>query len=337
MFNKLLKLYKKHTNKTPLEDFTTEALVGILNLNEEIKASYITNFLNLPEDKYQIRTQSKYPLQNDIDCIIDIVIEGDNNICFIENKVDSSEGHRQLERYSKVLNTYFLEKSTFLFYCTKYYDKRSFQGNNFKQFRWFELAKFLKQYRDNSLINSFLMFLKKHDMDNDLIFSAKDFITFNNLQNVIDKTSIYLERAKPFFEESFNLNGKITDGRTIKDILKHNRLVYIARNIVEGDGYSEFKYGFQLEKPNVYISIWIDKSNFNHKELSNLVERNNYGFLIYNYDIGMAIELKNDISEYLNNEDAEIEIVNWFKDACEKLVLFINKTKEVVKWKIIVA
>lgn len=334
MFVKLLKLYKKHTNKTPLEDFTTEALVGILNLNEEIKNSYLSNFLNLPEDKYYVRTQSKYPLKNDINCIVDIVIEGNNNICFIENKVDSDEGYRQLERYSIVLDTYFSEKSTFLFYCTKFHDKKTRQRNNFKQFQWFEVARFLKRYRDNSLINNFLMFLKIHNMDNDLTFSAKDFITFNNLQNVVDITSTYLERARPFFDEAFKLNGKITDGRTIKDILKHNRLIYITKDIVEGNGYSELKYGFQLGKPNVYISIWIDKSNFNHKKLWNFINKNDYGFCIYKDNYGMAVELKNDISAYLNNEDAEIEIVNWFKDACEKFALFIEESKEVIKWKI---
>lgn len=334
MFKQLLNLYKKHSQKTPLEDFTTESFVGILNIEEKIKNAYLTDFLKLPPDTYQIRTQSKYPLNDDPNCIIDVVIKGNNNVCFIENKVDSSEGYRQLERYSIALDTYYPEKTTFLFYCTKFHDSKTHIGNNFRQFRWFEIAKFLNKYKKNNLIGDFLQFLKANDMANDLTLSAKDFITLNNLQNTIDITSSYLERVKPFFETTFKSKNKISDGRSIKDILSHNRLIYVQKDIVEGGGYSEIKYGFQLQNPNIYTSIWIAKSNPFFEQISLLSKNSKFEFKIFNNDLGIAIELKKDISSYLNNENADDDIVKWFKESFGKFATFINETKENVKWKI---
>ena len=37
MFTNLLQLFKKNINKTPLEDFTTELLVGVLESDEELR------------------------------------------------------------------------------------------------------------------------------------------------------------------------------------------------------------------------------------------------------------------------------------------------------------
>ena len=125
MINNLFKLYLRNTSKTPLEDFTTEAFAGILKYDPIIKNEFIRVFLKIPQGEYQIKTQVKYDLENDMNCIVDLVFENEDIICFIENKVNSKEGYRQLERYSKVLDIYNLEnKKTYLRYCTKYYDNK---------------------------------------------------------------------------------------------------------------------------------------------------------------------------------------------------------------------
>ena len=75
-----------------MEDFTTEAFAGILNLELDVMCSYATEVLDLPPDEYSIRTQVKYDLENDTNCIIDMVVESNNTICFIENKINSERG-----------------------------------------------------------------------------------------------------------------------------------------------------------------------------------------------------------------------------------------------------
>ena len=124
IYNRLLELYKKNraSEKTPLEDFITEILVGVLENDNELLDSFVNNILEIEGTGFSIESQVKYNLDNDINCIIDIVVRNDENICFIENKVHSSEGERQLERYSKVLNEIhsFQGKNMFLRYCTKF-------------------------------------------------------------------------------------------------------------------------------------------------------------------------------------------------------------------------
>src|SRR5690606_42154494 len=92
MFLSLFNLYKSNSEKTPLENFTTESLVGILNILPEVRGRFIRDILELPEGNYFISTQKSYPgdAQNDGSCI-DIVIESKELVCFMEVKVNSTE------------------------------------------------------------------------------------------------------------------------------------------------------------------------------------------------------------------------------------------------------
>ena len=99
IYNRLLELYKKNraSEKTPLEDFITEILVGVLENDNELLDSFVNNILEIEGTGFSIESQVKYNLDNDINCIIDIVVSNDENICFIENKVHSSEGKDSLK------------------------------------------------------------------------------------------------------------------------------------------------------------------------------------------------------------------------------------------------
>ncbi|KIA99456.1 hypothetical protein OA93_04630 [Flavobacterium sp. KMS] len=329
MLNQLLKLYIRNSYKTPLEDFTTEVFTGLLNLEEEIKISFIEDFLKLPKSDFQLKTQVKYELENDTNCIVDMVLQSETHLCFIENKVNSKEGNRQIERYCKVLDIFNNDGyTTSLFYCTKYFEKKEFSNHSFQQFRWFQIAKFLKKFQSNKLVNEFLNFLKTHNMAQELTFNAKDFMTLDNLQNIINVMNGYLDRVKPTFEHTFKTSSKISDGRTISQILNHNRLIYYYKEIISETGWSELKYGFQLQTPNIYVGIWIDKSNKKFSEFTEYSKLNLGGFNIEIKSNGISIELKKDISIYLNNEEADFEISEWFKNAFEKFADIIKQTPQ---------
>jgi len=334
MFNQLLKLYRTHSKKTPLEDFTTELFVGLLNIEKEIKKSFISDFLDLPNADYYLRTQVKYELKNDTNCIVDFVIESDDLICFIENKVNSKEGKRQLERYGKVLDSY--SKKTKLLYCTKYYDNKGYSNHHFKQIRWFEVAKFLNKFEDNSLVVEFINFLTTHKMAQKLTFSAQDFLTLENLQNILSLTNEHLDRVKPIFQETFKSPKKISDVRSVSQVLRHNRLIFMFSDIISENGWSEIKYGFQLGNPAIYVGIWIDKKNNAYTDFIKAIEPFKNKFIIKKIEIGISVELKKDISVYLNDDDADTDIANWFKDAFIEFGNLIKNTSN-LNWKINVA
>lgn len=332
MLNQLLGLYKKHQTNTPLEDFTTEVFVGLLNMEDNIKNSFITDFLKLPKDDYRLKTQKKYSLKNDIDCIVDLVIESESRICFIENKVNSKEGSRQLERYGRVLDT-FSENNfeTKLFYCTKYSDNKTYIKHDFKQIRWYQIAKFLKTYKENNFVNQFINFLIKHDMAQELTLNAIDFITLENIQSTLNIINDYLDRVKPVFEQTFNTKCSITTSTS--QIIKHNRLIYMAKDILGDYGYSEIKYGFQLNKPKIYIGLWIDKSNNQFEEFNKITDRLSEDFKIYKPVNGTAIELKKEISVFLNDEEADTKIADWYKKSFSRFAELINSENQ-LEWKI---
>lgn len=334
MLNQLLKLYKKHSQKTPLEDFTTEAFVGLLCLEENIKSKFITDFLHLPEGNYTLKTQVHYALKDDTDCIVDFVLESENTICFIENKVDSKEGKRQLERYGKVLSIYRDDDyETKLVYCTKYFDKKSYQNHNFLPIRWFEIAKYLKQFNNCTLAIEFNNFLKINNMAQELTFSAQDFLTFENIQNIINSTINYLDRVKPIFISTFKTESKISDGITTNQIVKHNRLIYYYKDVIGNGGWSELKYGFILNQPMIYVGIWVDKSNDNYTALSKLMENTTQEFTIVKIDKGISIELRLDISTMLNDKHSDTKITDWFKESFIQFDNFIKTSATTLKWK----
>lgn len=341
LFNNLLKLTKKEDGSRPLEDFTTEIFSGILNIYEDLKYSFIVDFLKLPKDeKYFIRTQVKYTLPEYpeySDPIVDMVIESDRTICFIENKVGSQEGYKQLEKYSLVLDRFQQEnKRTKLVYCTKNYDPKNIKNHDFKYTRWYKIAEFLKKRKkEDKLITEFLNFLNKHDMSQELTFTPSDYITANNLQSTISKFKEYLIRAKPSFEDTFKSNLSLSDGCNIKQILVHNRLIFYYKDIVSHPGYSEIKYGFLLDKPQAYAGIWIDQKNPEYTKYLEIIKtyESNKLYSVGILDGGAFFEIKKDISVFLNDEKAESEIVAWFNDAFRQLAEFIRSTPE-ISWQI---
>lgn len=105
IYERLLSLYSKSGggNKTPLDDFITELFVGTLEKDKELLDKYVNDVLKVDGAGFLIKSQGRYSLEDDINCIVDIVIENSEHICVVENKVNSCEGERKLERYKKFL------------------------------------------------------------------------------------------------------------------------------------------------------------------------------------------------------------------------------------------
>lgn len=331
MFNQLLRLYRKHSLKTPLEDFTTEVFVGILNMEEEIKDDFIYKFLKLGADNYQLKTQVKYYLDDDTDCIVDFVLEGSDHICFIENKVNSSEGWRQLERYSKVLDIFATEKETKLIYCTKFYEKKDEISHDFNQIRWYEIATFLKPYKENNTVSNFLNFLKKHRMSEELTFTINDFVTFDKMQSSISIVKGYLDRVKPIFAERFGQRKNPKNGCSIEQILQQNRMVYHYEPVFKSSGYSEIKYGFSFEQTAFFVDIFVYHTHEKYQELTEIFK--NYPKHFTTLSNGILIGSSLNISSFLNDESADSKIKEWFTESFDFLEKFKAETPE-IEWTI---
>ncbi len=335
MINKLLKLYRNARHNIPLEDFTTEVFAGILNMEDEVKQKFINDFLHLPNGEYEIKTQVIYPLQNK-KCIIDIVLRSEDTICFIENKVESGEGNEQLDKYGQILEECRKSyKETYLLYCTKYDDKKDYSKHHFNQYRWFEVANFLKKFNTNNFIDNFITYLKTHDMAHDIVFDAKNFISLCDLQNISNKAYDCLDKLKPVFKNTFNMDQNPSDGFDFKQVRKHNRLIHYYNDIFipESKSWSEIKYGILLFKPELYVGIWVDKGHPVYENMIQYTSKLINDFKVGIIEEGIYIELKKDMSIFLNDEEADSAITDWYILAFSSFKKMIQETSE-LNWKI---
>ena len=121
------------------------------------------------------------------DCIIDLLLVGENNICFIENKVNSGEGWEQLDIYCEALTVHFGDIEKHLVYCTKFTDHKKIAEHNFKQIRWYQIADILEKYKlDDPYLHNYHNFLNHHNMAQKNSFSPEMIIAMKNIKEVAE-------------------------------------------------------------------------------------------------------------------------------------------------------
>lgn len=208
IFERLLQLYKlqSQSGKTPLEDFVTELVAGILQTDQQLLDCYVNEVLLIDGTGFEVESQVPFSLPSDQNCIIDLVFKNDSIICFLENKVASGEGNRQLERYITVLEGIEKErgKRVFLRYCTKNYDPKTVTACSFFQFRWQRVYEFLEKQEQTELISAFLELLRGEKMAGIKDFNIEDMMIMKGIQNVIAKMDEVLDLAKPAFIATFD-------------------------------------------------------------------------------------------------------------------------------------
>ncbi len=327
MIQDLYKLYKKngYSDRIPLEDFNTEVFAGILNLFPEIKQEII-DFLDLPADDYLVSTQSNYTLPDTQNCIIDLVFLGREHVCFVENKVNSSEGWEQLSRYCQALDLHHKDHKPFLVYCTKFADPKEVFTHNFKQVRWYEIAKRLKKYSEtNPTIKDYINFLKIHKMAQDNTFTTDTIVTMENFIKTFEIVGHHVNLSLPVFKKVFNL-GKI---KKQDSTMSRDRYAYYINNVFkDASAYTELLYCIHYGTAKLQVQIWVDKK---HKNIAELELLSQDKFKILKNDIGLLIFKDRPIYDLLNNTNSDEIIKEWFNNTFIEINDFIKATPE-LEW-----
>lgn len=239
MFKELFKLCKRDSvyGKTPLEDFVTDAFVGVLNANEKVRADFLEE-IGLPTDgQYHIESQRFYLFERK-KSFIDIVIEDRKRqtICFIESKVNSKENPEQLKKYSAIIRSHETDNDdvkTKLVYCTKNYDpKTSIDGRDIEPLRWFEIADLLKRHESDYLIKDFWNFLNEYNMTSDLSLNQSNIEVMRGFKSTIQTFNNYLTRLEPSFKKLFCKQLKLKKIESTTRVLKHDRWIYYLSDIL---------------------------------------------------------------------------------------------------------
>lgn len=333
MFNQILKLIRKNSDRTPLEDYTTELFVGTLNNDKELKRVFCKDFLELYSDYFNITTQEFYTLDNSKNCIIDVVIKGDNEVCFMENKVNSKEGDLQLERYSRILDGYKDNGvKTKLVYCTKNSDPKSFNKHSFCQFKWHNVSDFFRRNSNEKITNLFIDFLKQNNMSTDMTIKGVHLTTLEHANNIFSLIDKNIDNVKTEFSMKFgNIKDLRNNSQFRRQIYDHERICIMATPIDESKGWSEILYGFEF-KGNLISQIYLDTENeFHDKFVEEIQKQDTLKHIIFDY--GSVIYTDKNMGDFLNDEDSEIKIKDWFLGSFKLLHDFMDKTKLKIEWK----
>lgn len=332
IYKRLLSLYWQsgNGNKIPLEDFTTEILVGSLEIDNNLLDEFVNSVLLIEGQGFSIDSQENYYLQGDINCIIDIVIKNEDNICFVENKVGYSEGERQLDRYSKVLNNIKQDdgKNVYLRYCTKYYDKKDISNIDFLQYRWSDVYKFLDKYEKNEIIEEYLEFLRGEGMASAGDFNFQDLIVMSEVNATIRKMDECLDMVKPKLTECFGAPYEY-DYERVKQICKQSQYVMWSRNIIGENGYSEIAVGFRFyDNKNPVMSVFFNVAKAN-SEFDNIkkiyAEKLEDIFDVYYYDEeSIFYSFEKSVSDFISSENQNEEICKWFIEKIDVVNEFKN-------------
>lgn len=320
MFYELYKLTPKDGGgNRSTEDFTTEILANLLKSESDFAQSFY-KLIRLPADNYIIRTQRRFSSTSGNDCIVDIALEGRDNICFIENKVESSEGNEQLERYTEVLSG--IEKTSFLRYCTKYYEDKTIADHHFYQFTWHLVSKLLKQYPENYYLTSFYHFLKKLHMADSYELTLEKLFAAKFMQDTLKTFEYFLKISKPDFESIFLAPGMSISKQEVASGKSNRigwRIVRFDQN-VESPNELTFSIDFDTQVLNVHLYY---HRNWQYENIFQQAERD--GFICSKSLFGVALHINHPLADFLNKEDPSNEIKQWYNFAFDKMDTFVKR------------
>ncbi|WP_334882624.1 PD-(D/E)XK nuclease family protein [Nostoc sp.] len=219
LFTNLLNL---HSGNKPREDFFTEIVTYFLSLNNDILLDFLKHHSIISDENYssiKISTQQEHqalashPEDSRLDIVIELSIGLNTDVIFIESKIGSTEGWRQLEKYADILSNLPNVRHRILIYITRDYDPKDERKKycldlspkvNFFQLRWYQFYSFLKERAFDILTQEILIFMRNNRMSQNNQFSSVDLLTmvnFNKTLNLMEST--LSEEVKKEFKQAF--------------------------------------------------------------------------------------------------------------------------------------
>lgn len=203
LFNRLLDLHSRFPGRVPEEDFFTELIAYLFETCDSVLLAWLETlgWKKMAEyDQILVETQVDYErLPEQVsgsrpDFTIVLRTESYEDLVLIESKLGAQEGNQQLKRYAEILENDRSARQRWLIYITRendpkdssnVYPKTNGTGVVFKQTRWRDFYRFLKNQPQDFLIEEVLKFMKGNGMeDSEIHFTAADLSSMANLHHV---------------------------------------------------------------------------------------------------------------------------------------------------------
>jgi hypothetical protein len=341
IFESLIDMYERseHYSKVPLEDFTTELLAGVLRSNQAWLDAFVSKVLTLEGGEWRVTTQKYYPLSNHFNCIVDMVFYNKDSIAFVENKVDSTLHTEQLERYETVL-LQFLEDDVFqnvsLHYCTKRREEVTTPFEvKFNLFRWRDVYQFFLPFREDSLVDAFLLFLERKRLMKISELEGEDLQVLGKISSTMSKLEEIMELVQIEMGKRF---GKPKVEQMIKELTVHDR--YIAKiSPAFADNYSDIAVGITFEDnaPALLVQVWCNRKNTKAEVFfRKLASQPQFFDQFYEKSSGWRARFLYPLKNIMGENDQWIFLEQWFQHHLNLMETFILETEE-LEWNIPIA
>lgn len=346
VFGHLLSLYRKNgASSTPEEDFCTECLAGILRSDPKLLSDFIQEILKIESDAiFKVTTQRTFYLEEDSKKgRIDLVLESQTELCFVEVKVRSGEGFGQLKKYAQILTEQPKTVTTYLRYCTLYSEEKELQ-DNFEQFRWVDIARFLEsRASENELICEFYNFLKENNMAGNERFNHEDLVGLKAYKNIADKVEDVFLSIKPSLDKFGSISGGTSSS---SQITKHNRIAIYSSGIL-GENWSEVLVSFDFsgirykDEPVIATQIFVSTKNSNYTEFVESATKYYQGeqeegkiiFKKSDKGHGAHIRYEKPLALFFSEDEQLKSIQIWIEGKLNKLMKFVSENQD-LDWKV---
>jgi len=272
--------YRQRENNTPLENFLTEIFSFCLQTDINFRNSFFKVCLKInSKGNCLISTQNEYEEFGRPD----IEIELDNYSILIENKVDSTEGLNQLNRYASILRMHKQDdRKKIVVFLTKIFEQKILEDNTVQliQIRWYEIHNIISS--SNTETTKLLKeFLTDYNMSKSLNFNDTDLSALKVIPQTLDKMDELLNRFEKEFKDNFG-------GFSSKASRSSRLALSFYTNYVEL-WYDDLQYWLNIGfiwndfEPSVYIGLEFNSKKFKLTELykifdEELLERNDWEF-----------------------------------------------------------
>lgn len=346
LFTNLLNL---HSANKPLEDFFTEIVAYFFTINQDLLIAWLKQNLIISDDSYssiKITTQKCYEaLENhdrasQPDIVIELANDSKTYILFIESKIGSTEGWRQLKNYADILHNLEYSNQRTLIYITRDYEpkediktfiKDSSLNLKFYQLRWYQFYVFLKKCANDVLAKEILIFMEINKMSQNNQLSPVDILamkSFNKTLNFME--SSLSDEVKVKFKQLFagisiaNLDS-LVQFKLQKRYIIGTRLFNRSWGFWCGLGYFDLDPINLNDYPSLGICLEVESYSKNNKLLESIQkvikDKPDEWFPLYlqEYPAVPAIIYKKSLQSFLVEEDQLFAIKQFFLDSIDEL------------------
>ena len=259
IFGRLM-AYRPRRNRTPKEDFFTEAFVSVLEREQNLLRYLFTELTGVGVEKAEIYSQMSFPSKLSEKNIErpDILIRaeddgGRSHYLLIESKIDSVQNEDQIKGYWEILLDMNC-KTKKLIYVTVHAEKvdspRNTEECRFEKKRWNDIYKILRTAQDSGLCKSTLLLeLMQFMREMNMAYEIK----LSELTSIVQYPR-FLQKAWSMLSASGEESG-------IMSILVSNKSDRWLSNGVGGGKDIGYTKKSMIDDITICYGIWLDTSD----------------------------------------------------------------------------